>query len=158
MAMTLGVGGCQTAELERMRQENDRKRARLAELRQTLSTLEDDLVRQKALLRVQDKRLARAYSEHRITVEERQAIERDLAEHRSTVASLEAEIEAKLREARALEAKTEENQRDVERKRELAGEIAHLRAQIDALKTAISLRAESAAKKYQQEPGEPEGE
>ncbi|MDF1837515.1 MAG: hypothetical protein P1V35_06595 [Planctomycetota bacterium] len=142
------LSGCVNKELARLKRENAIKRAYLADLGEQLSRLDEELVRQQAVLEVSRERMDEAYRVNRMSREDRDRNKLTMAENSAAAANLRSLIAAKQIEARRLKGIPEINEKQHRRNQAIAKEISDLRNQMNVLNTSIKRNAERRAAQY----------
>lgn len=146
LVICVALCGCKTQEDYRRESEIKNKREYLTSLKSQISELDDEIVRQQAILMVEKRRVEKAVKDQKLTQNEYDKAFADLARDQNTLAGLKKDLnETRLDFADLIE-QNRQDRLSEQRRKDLANEIAELRDQIRALEQSIERRTAARAK------------
>jgi chromosome segregation ATPase len=143
------MSSCKTAVDHRWEREIEQKKVKLADLRQKLVELDDQLTRQQAMILVERATLNSALATSRLTAAEREAAEAETRQSEQTLKSLRSRKQALQDEADRLAQRKADDDASMQRQREVLQEIAQVQGQVGVLEKAMRERAEMRAKRFE---------
>ncbi len=128
------------------------KRELLSQLQAELDDLEDQVLRCKAKLRVEKKRVLKSSKAKRVTAAQAAAAQLELSQSQAELQTLTQSLAGLRAELGKLQLVKQANEASLARRKELAVGIADTRTEIRTLETAIQARAKRRAKLYEELP------